>query len=416
MPGGIFRLVTERFQRRAGLEHLINLRAERAREVGELQPAGALVLPAKMPSRGLVRVQHLQIAPDDDAGAAQFAQHVGHHLVVAGQLVVQPDVAEREADLFEQMENQFQLHVHQWFAGYAAIKRGDANNRVAAGDGHGHLRAKQLKFLLRLPVGARLIAVAAENAAELGDLRTDAGIQRQLKMFEQPVGQTDGRSRAQPPRVFRRHDLGERRTRTVEKNGGAVDAQNVAEKLQKLFQHRLGIERVREDGRKIPQHVQRLCGVHEAAAGLRIHGGARENGGVARRHIGHRARRGGRSPKLFQDGIQQPLPHRLGQDVRDAVQKRLLFPVRLRRIRVGDDGGFFVVPAQALDVQDAFDAHELGVEDDRAGEAVDDERLGLVHIEPVDDAVFLGIQRRADGLREVGMGGQNQDRLHCARR
>ena len=104
--GRIFRLVAERLHRRAGFQHLVNFRAERLRQVAEFQFAGALVFAAKMPAGGLVGVQHLQVAPDDDARAAQFAQHVGHHLVIAGELVVQPDVAEREADLFEQMENQ----------------------------------------------------------------------------------------------------------------------------------------------------------------------------------------------------------------------------------------------------------------------------------------------------------------------
>ena len=61
------------------------------------------------------------------------------------------------------------------------------------------------------------------------------------------------------------------------------------------------------------------------------------------------------------------------------------------------------MPAEAFDVEDAFHAHEFGVEDDCAGETVDDQRFGLVHIEAVDDAVGLGIQRRADGLREVGI-------------
>ncbi len=145
-----------------------------------------------MAARGLVRVEHLQVAPDDDAGAAQFAQHVGHHLVVAGKLVVQPDVAEREADLFEQVENQFQLDVHQRFAGDAPVKNGDADNRPAVGNGHGDLRAQQFKFLLRLDVGARLVAVAAQNAAEPGNLAADAGIQRQFKMFEQAGRKADG--------------------------------------------------------------------------------------------------------------------------------------------------------------------------------------------------------------------------------
>ena len=50
----------------------------------------------------------------------------------------------------------------------------------------------------------------------------------------------------------------QRRARAVQKNGGAVDAQDFAEEQQKLFQHRLGVQRVREDGRKIAQHVERL--------------------------------------------------------------------------------------------------------------------------------------------------------------
>ena len=86
---------------------------------------------------------------------------------------------------------------------------------VAAGDGHGDLRAEQFKFLLRLAIRARLVAVAAEDAAQPGDLRADAGIQRQLKMFQQTVREADGRRRAQPPAVFGRHDFGERRARTV---------------------------------------------------------------------------------------------------------------------------------------------------------------------------------------------------------
>ena len=159
----IFRFVTERPDGRAGFQDLINFRAERLRQIAEFQFAGALVFVAEMAARGLVGVKHLQVAPDDDAGAAQFAQHVGHHLVVAGELVVQPDVAEGEADLFEQMENEFQLDVDERFAGDAPVENGDAGNRFAVGNRHGDLRAEQFKFLLRLDVGARLVAVAAEN-------------------------------------------------------------------------------------------------------------------------------------------------------------------------------------------------------------------------------------------------------------
>ena len=179
------------------MQDLINLRAEHLRQIAEFQFAGALVFLAEMAAGGLVGVEHLQVAPDDDARAAEFAQHVRHHLVVAGQLVVQPDVAEGQADLFEQMENQFQFGVDQRFAGDAAVENGDADNGFAVEHGHGDLGAEQFKFLLRLGVGAGLVAVAAENPAQPDQLAADAGIERQFKMFEQSRGEADGGGGAQ---------------------------------------------------------------------------------------------------------------------------------------------------------------------------------------------------------------------------
>ena len=52
-----------------------------------------------------------------------------------------------------------------------------------------------------------------------------------------------------------------RRTGPVQKNGSAVDAQDFAEKRKELVQHRLGIQRVGEDGRKIAQHIERRRGI-----------------------------------------------------------------------------------------------------------------------------------------------------------
>ncbi len=138
-----------------------------------------------MAACGLVGVEHAQVVSDDDAGAAEFAQYAGHHLVIAGELVVQPDVAEREADLFEQVENEFQLNVDERFAGDAAVEHGDPDNAFAAGNGHRDLRAEQFKFLLRLAVSAGFFAVATENPAEFGKLGAQAGIQRKFKMFEE---------------------------------------------------------------------------------------------------------------------------------------------------------------------------------------------------------------------------------------
>ena len=86
--------------------------------------------------------------------------------MISGKLVVQPDVTEREADLFEQMKNQFQLGVDERFAGDAAVKDSDAGNSFAVGNRHGDLRAHQFKFLLRFGVGACFVAVAPQNSPQ----------------------------------------------------------------------------------------------------------------------------------------------------------------------------------------------------------------------------------------------------------
>ena len=263
----IFRLVTIRPHRRAGLQHLVDLRPEHLGQVAEFEFATAFVLLAEMAARGFVGVEHLQVASDDDARAAEFAQHVGHHLVVAGELVMQPDVAEREAHLFEQVENEFQLDVDERFAGDPAIEHRHPDNAFLAGNGHRDLGAEQFKFLLRLGVRPGLVAVAAENPAQSGHLGADAGIQRKFNMFEQSGGKTDGGHRAQAAAVLRRRRFGERRAGAVEKNGGAVDAEDFTEKQQELSQHGLGVQRMGEDGREIAQHVERLRRIDEAAGG-----------------------------------------------------------------------------------------------------------------------------------------------------
>jgi hypothetical protein len=98
--------------------------------------------------------------------------------------------------------------------------------------------------------------------------------------------------------------------------------------------------------------------------------------------------------------------------VRDPAQKRFFFPVRLRGFGVNDDGRFGVAAAEALDDPHTFDAHEIGVENAGAGQAVDDERFGLLNIVPVDDAVVFGAETGADRLGKVRVRGQNQNRFH----
>ena len=77
------------------------------------------------------------------------------------------------------------------FAGDASVKNGNAHDRFVIKNGHGDLPAEQFKFLLRLRVSARFVAVAAENSSEPRELAANAGIERQLKMFKQAVRDAD---------------------------------------------------------------------------------------------------------------------------------------------------------------------------------------------------------------------------------
>src|SRR5208282_1806828 len=101
------------------------------------------------------------------------------------------------------------------------------------------------------------VAVAAENPAEAGKLAADAGIERESQMFEQTRRKADGGDGTQTAAVLRQRGFRERRG-TVQENGGAVDAENFAEEQQELFQHRLGVQRMGENGREIAQHIERL--------------------------------------------------------------------------------------------------------------------------------------------------------------
>ena len=96
----------------------------------------------------------------------------------------------------------------------------------------------------------------------------------------------------------------------------------------------------------------------------------------------------------------------------DAAQKSFFFPVGLRRFGIGDDGRFGVAPAQAFDDPDAFHAHQIGVQDARADQAMNEQRFAFVHIQAVNDPILLGIQSRADRFGKIRMRGQNQNGFH----
>ena len=96
----------------------------------------------------------------------------------------------------------------------------------------------------------------------------------------------------------------------------------------------------------------------------------------------------------------------------DAVQEGFLLPFGLAAGGVGDDGEFGVAAAETFDDPDAFDAHQVNVQNARRGEAVREQRFGFLDAQAMDDAVLLRIQTGADRFREIRMRGQNQNGFH----
>src|SRR5262249_40551614 len=118
----MLRLIFEAGDGRACLENLINLCAECLGQIAEFEVAGMAFSAAEIFAGHFVGMKNGQVAADDDAGAAEFAEDAGHHFVIAGQLAVEPNVLNSKAKLLKETENQFQLRINKGFAGNSPVE------------------------------------------------------------------------------------------------------------------------------------------------------------------------------------------------------------------------------------------------------------------------------------------------------
>ncbi len=167
-----------------------------------------------------------QVPTDHDTGAAELAQDVAHHLVVGGQLVVQPDVLDRHAQLFEQMENEFQFAVGQRLAGDAPVEGGHAHQRFPVEDRNGHLRAEQLELFLHLHIAEGFAPLASDDAALAEEMAADAALEGEFKMFQQAGRQSDGAGRAHAARFRKARRAPEYRGGLAQENHRPVHPKN----------------------------------------------------------------------------------------------------------------------------------------------------------------------------------------------
>jgi len=244
----VFPLEFEAGDRGAGPQDLIHLGAEGGRQVAELQlPARARGAAAEVADGRLVGVEDGQVPADDHARAAEFAQDFRHDFVVGGQLVVEPDVLDGQPQLFEQVEDQLQLGVHEGLAGDAPVEDRHPQQRLPVQDRHGHLRPQQLELIPGFGVMARLLAVAPQDAAEAQEVSADAAFERQLEVVQQAARDAEGARRVQAPAFGLRGGVAEGGERRAQEDGRAVKAENLAQQQEELLQHALGVQRVRQD-------------------------------------------------------------------------------------------------------------------------------------------------------------------------
>lgn len=86
-----------------------------------------------------------------------------------------------------------------------------------------------------------------------------------------------------------------------------------------------------------------------------------------------------------------------------ATQNGFLFPGGLYGFSEGDDGSFVVESAQSFDAPDGFHAHQVGVKQTGIREPMNQERLGFIDTNSVDDPVLVGAETGPDGLGKIWM-------------
>src|ERR1051326_2274918 len=349
-----------------------------------------------------------KVTADEHASAAELPQNTSHHFVVAGQLAMQPDVFDREAKLLEQAENQFQLRVDQWLAGDSPVEHSPPHDVFAIQNRNSDLPTQQFKFFAGLGIVPGLFTISTEDATQTEEVPTNSSIQRQFKMLEQSCEKTYRCGGPQTAGFASRSRLFKRTGWDAKENGCPIDADDFAQEHQKLFQHRLQIQRMRQDAGKIAKHAQSMrrsnrLRLNRKAYFVRSDDFQRRGQQRLRRtrRHSHSARR--RRPEPLEQDVQSPRADRLAQNMRCAMNVSFFFPLPLARAGVNYHWAFWTAAPQLFHEPCSLNRIEFNVQDEQVSHAVRQKRLGVFHRRAVDDAILLGIQRRANAFRKIGV-------------
>lgn len=396
----------------AGFENLVDLAAEGGGEVAEVELAVAASGAGEVLAGGFVGVEDGEIAGDDDAAAAELAEDLGHHLGVGGELLVEPDIAEGEAEGFEEVEDEFQFGVGERFAGEAAVEDGDADEGFAVGDGDGDLDAEEFELLLHGGVGEDFAGVASEDAAMAEEVAADAGFGAELEVFEEALGESDCAGGVEETFCGAGAWIDEGAAGGAEEDGGAIDAEDFAELQEELFEESFGAERVAEDGGEIAEGVQAGAGGGRGVGLGWFRGCERVGGGFGGWGEGGIGGWGGRGGEPFEQGVQEPGFDGFAEDMADAVEVGILLPLPVTGACDDDDGARGGAAPDLLDHPDSLDVGVFHVDDAGVEQGGIEEGFGFLGIEAVDDAATFGIDSSTHRIHHLGVRGQYEERFH----
>ena len=381
---------TERRRIRPRIERGKHAAAHDRGQIAEFQRAHATVGGGEKVSRGGIGLEDGEVTADDDAAAGKLRHHVGHHLEIARELVVQPTVADRQPEFLEEMKHQPELLVGERLAGDAAVEHRDPDHRFAIENGKRDLRAEQFKFLENFAIHPRLVAAVFQNASVPVEVTADAGLEGQFKIIHQARRKADGAGRAQLAVILRRARGGHRGRRTAQENAGAIHAENAAQQHEEFLEQRFGAQAVRENAREISEHLERA---------RRGHGGVLRTkflDEAGRRSSGQR-RLAGRLPEARQQGVQDFTTNGFGQNVIDPQQVGFLLPLPFRIRAVHEDRQPGGQRADLFQRANGLNVGEFEVEDAGINRALPNEGLDLPQLGFRDDAVLPGVNHRAYG-------------------
>ena len=242
---------------------------------------------------------------------------------LAGELVVQPGVADGEPDFLEHVEDEREFLVGVGFAGQPLVEDDHAEQRLAVEDREWRPRAPRSWNSLAI---SRLVCASWLLARRMRPCRCrwppmpapSESAKCWRTLWSCPMAHAERSQRSSGASGLSLQHAGG----FAQENDGAVDADDFAQEQEELLEQRRGVEAVREHAGKAPQRLERAHLIDVGPQRRRLE--------AARWRCGTSALRGSCSGKSRSSRVLSSLPRTgLVEDVLDAEQIGVLLPLPL---------------------------------------------------------------------------------------